>query len=991
MSTQIANFASCLGKYDGSVLSGSGTMLDPSSVAIGNFDLSLNSGYLCNPNAFTTPNVGNGTGFSVTGWFNPGGAQASNFTPLFDMSGAVVTSTTTTTSSVPPVTAGTCILWLDGSDNSTTNFTFSSGSVISTWNDKSGSGNHMTQSTVANQPTWVTNSLNGRGAVNTGTIGWMQNTTFAFPTTYSIFAVAYTTGTTVDNLLIRSMPGAASYLSFCTKSGYNFDLTGTSGGSWNDIAAYNALPKINSWCIKELTNTGVGSNAITYVNGTSQTTKVGTDHTFTGISLAAINDGTSPWNGYIAEVLIYSSVLSDTDRKSVEGYLATKWNLRGSLPSSHPNYTTGLPYSVTTTVSTAVPATTTLCVSGNSLTPALVATFNAQTSVYVPSGAVNANAWNFFGYTVCCSGGTQLIQNLMVNGTPTSTVGGGTYSAITVANTFVGYGTGIYANYFQGKIDDFRYYGRVLCPMEMRVLYSYAYGKSTVSATAPTLGNVTVGTLTATTAPLIFPSTGTYSYVGVTRTFNGVTTSFNVSPSLMVLSGSNYVWTDTVAFTSSPTAYYVLTPGILGTVGVSQALTATIPAPSAITSVLAYNAGVGMFDVSWIGGAGIGVTYLYDVSSSGAVVASGNYTTTDLAGYNPTRIKLTDTSVKTYTVVVKATNGVGTVVSATSGSITTLSPYTIAVTSYTFNGTAVTTPSGALATTNGVIKGSSTTSAINYNVYAFGQGRSTSDASTLNNYVVNYNVASATSVYVLAVGGGGGSVSGLAGGGGGVYNVVVPVVAGNGSITISVGNGGIIGTTTTGTTAGTAGTNTTVVFSGTPKSGTYSAYGGGIGTSSTGGTSGGTSGGATTYASLVYQGQACEGGGGAGGQGTQDQSYGSSAVGGGGGPGIICSASLNGVKDFSINSLLLSTVYWGGGGGGEGGDGRGGNGGRGGGGFSYNNGKGNPGTAAADGITIGTNGSGGINTGGGSGGQANNNGVIGGTGGSGIVIIAFPV
>ena len=88
MSTQIANFASCLGKYDGSVLAGTVATLDPSLVAIGNSDLSLNSGYLSNPNAFTTPNVGNGTGFSVTGWFNPAGAQASFFTPIFDMSGA---------------------------------------------------------------------------------------------------------------------------------------------------------------------------------------------------------------------------------------------------------------------------------------------------------------------------------------------------------------------------------------------------------------------------------------------------------------------------------------------------------------------------------------------------------------------------------------------------------------------------------------------------------------------------------------------------------------------------------------------------------------------------------------------------------------------------------------------------------------------------------------------------------------------------------------
>lgn len=120
----------------------------------------------------------------------------------------------------------------------------------------------------------------------------------------------------------------------------------------------------------------------------------------------------------------------------------------------------------------------TLCVSGNSVTPVLVANFINQAQVYVPAGSVNANAWNFFGYTVCCSGGTQLVQNLTVNGTTTS-VTGGTYSALTVANTYVGYGITPYNNYFNGKIDDFRYYGRVLCPMEMRVLSSYAYGKST--------------------------------------------------------------------------------------------------------------------------------------------------------------------------------------------------------------------------------------------------------------------------------------------------------------------------------------------------------------------------------------------------------------------------------------------------------------------------------------------------------------------------------
>ena len=311
----------------------------------------------------------------------------------------------------------------------------------------------------------------------------------------------------------------------------------------------------------------------------------------------------------------------------------------------------------------------TLCVSGNSLSPVLVGNFNGN-QVY--GTTATANTWNFFAYTICCSGST-MVQTLFVNGTTTS-VTSGTYTALTFASTLVGYGYGTFAQQFIGKIDDFRYYGRVITPMEMRVLNSYSYGKTGFASLTPSLGTITVGTLTVSSVPLTFTNTGTYSYMGIKRLFAGVTSTFNINPSSLVLGGSNYTWTDSVAFTSNPSVSYVITPYILGTPGLSQALTATIPAPGAISSVTAYNAGVGVFDLSWIGGVGIGVTYTYDVSSSGAIVASGNYTTTALGTTNPTRITLTDTSVKTYTVVVKATNAIGTVVSATSATITTTSP-----------------------------------------------------------------------------------------------------------------------------------------------------------------------------------------------------------------------------------------------------------------------------------------------------------------------------
>ena len=529
------------------------------------------------------------------------------------------------------------------------------------------------------------------------------------------------------------------------------------------------------------------------------------------------------------------------------------------------------------------------------------------------------------------------------------------------------------------------------------MLYSYAYGKSVgpsaVSATAPTLGSVTVGTLTATTAPLIFPSTGTYSYVGVTRIFNGVTTSFNVSPSLMVLSGSNYVWTDTVAFTSSPSVSYVITPYILGTPGLSQALTATIPLPSAISSVTAYNAGVGVFDVSWIGGVGVGVTYTYDVSSSGAIVSSGNYTTTALGTVNPTRITLTDNSAKTYTVVVKATNGVGTTTSGTSGSVTTLAPYTVRINSITtssgsYAGDRKDVPSNNLQIGDGIVVGTSAYSDTNYNVFVFGQ--------TFFTYTINYTCAIATSVQVLAVGGGGagGQIGYGAAGGGGAGGVVLKTVSlpiTTSTITISVGNGGI--------TASDTGSNTTVLFTSYSSLNVVAGGGGGgsgVGIGSSGSSSGGSGGGgvggsvAAGGTSSTSNGNLANNGG-SGGSGAL--SYG----GGGGGAGG-AATTLNRGNGVQITTLYgianctpsgyskLSTYYWGGGGGGAG-NGLAGKGGCGAG--SYNP------VNDASGIAVGTYtvngnsvGNGGSNTGGGGGGAwCSTN---WGTGGSGIVIIAFP-
>jgi len=86
-------------------------------------------------------------------------------------------------------------------------------------------------------------------------------------------------------------------------------------------------------------NTGSGTG-ILYGNGTAASPTV-TQLTGTGTDVyIGARFGTppaNPWNGYVAEVIIYKDrVLPTTQRQQVEGYLAWKWGLQNNLPSDHP-------------------------------------------------------------------------------------------------------------------------------------------------------------------------------------------------------------------------------------------------------------------------------------------------------------------------------------------------------------------------------------------------------------------------------------------------------------------------------------------------------------------------------------------------------------------------------------------------------------------------------------------------------------------------------
>ena len=223
-------------------------------------------------------------------------------------------------------------LWLDAADSST--LTIPSGSVTA-WADKSGNGNNGTAvgapvvSTQVRNPYIYFNGSSGfRGAVSITT------------TQITSFAVTIFTGNAGGNNRIVSL-GVTS--------------ANDSSSTLYTIALYQQLNTTNlltfrNGAISSITNTVTGTpiltasiyngtNSTIYLNGVagaSASTSGSFGVTNYGIGLNASTGGPGPFTGYIGEVLVFNTALTTPNRQIVEGYLAWKWGMQSSLPSTHP-------------------------------------------------------------------------------------------------------------------------------------------------------------------------------------------------------------------------------------------------------------------------------------------------------------------------------------------------------------------------------------------------------------------------------------------------------------------------------------------------------------------------------------------------------------------------------------------------------------------------------------------------------------------------------
>ena len=217
-----------------------------------------------------------------------------------------------------PVKQG-CVTWLDGADDDV--FSYSSGTLVSQWRDKSGNDNHVNQSTTSSQPT-RNRTLNSKSVVDFdgSNDSLSSSNSLTLSSGHTMFAVTLIDAFSSDAGLISINNQLSNGITIHT-SGLAYFYFGSGG--------YNTTQSVSTSTSYILTKVWTGAtsgNRISYKNGT-QGYSTGTMANSNSTGVLRLGQQSTYYNGYIAEVVIYNRELSQDEITKVHNYLQNKWNI----------------------------------------------------------------------------------------------------------------------------------------------------------------------------------------------------------------------------------------------------------------------------------------------------------------------------------------------------------------------------------------------------------------------------------------------------------------------------------------------------------------------------------------------------------------------------------------------------------------------------------------------------------------------------------------
>ena len=219
-----------------------------------------------------------------------------------------------------PASISSCLVWLDAADASS--FTLS-GSNVTQWNDKSGLGNHFT-TLAGTSPTYSSNQVvfPSGGVMESARSIEVSFSTYAV----IVFKLATTSFAYMLSFTNISPGGYTAHYSIRADNGI---LVGTQSAAGNEADFGNANYFVNG-TFNPSFGTGTYSNSPVVVAAKNMS--------MTGTTTVRLSTAVGrPFIGSIYEVMLFSSPLTTSQRQQVEGYLAVKWGISGSLPAGHPS------------------------------------------------------------------------------------------------------------------------------------------------------------------------------------------------------------------------------------------------------------------------------------------------------------------------------------------------------------------------------------------------------------------------------------------------------------------------------------------------------------------------------------------------------------------------------------------------------------------------------------------------------------------------------
>lgn len=207
------------------------------------------------------------------------------------------------------------------------------GQGVAEWDDQSTSALNFFQATGALQPTYQTNVQNGLPSVrfNNGAACSMQavsGTTVSSGESFSAFMVTKTVTSAFSGVLWIGGTTVAVNNGVLLFNGDGSELAyDPLGGT---LAGYGTVAPVGA-AVSEYFYTKTGVSVAMYLNGILLTTIAspfpwqGGPTATIGCNPALITVGVPPAAADWFEIMVYSGVLSSTDRQTVENYLLYKW------------------------------------------------------------------------------------------------------------------------------------------------------------------------------------------------------------------------------------------------------------------------------------------------------------------------------------------------------------------------------------------------------------------------------------------------------------------------------------------------------------------------------------------------------------------------------------------------------------------------------------------------------------------------------------------